>query len=657
MKNFRPFKGEQTIDFLDDSQEKFTIIEAKADTGKTTFLSAICWCLYGKDLGEEIEENSHPFNLEKKDELSDGESDTMEVEITLNDDGKSTPKYVISRNAYCMKYGNDMEYDGYYNPSVLEWKGNEATPINNAAYCDKIINSILPEDIHMFFLFEGEKLEKIFSLYDSANIEAAVEKVSQIQQLKLALKHLEVSRDKVYSDKSKGQDNKEILKNERAIENIEKELEALEKQKGVYKIQLDTAEQRIIDIDKILSEVNIPLINEWIKNRASLEIKNNEHEEKIKSIQDELNESLLKNAPLALCSKPILNLLEIIETSKIKGELPPKIKNVYIEELLQTETCLCGRSLDINGNEEAKNGREALIKMLEQKDLSDLSDNLIDGKFVIKNLFEVLPYKLIDWRKSKLDIINAKRNEINGNLAEIENINAKLKDINEEDIKTLDHERTELRNSKNPQIRSITELENKIRKKNDDRIIKRRENDIAARKLDNYNSMKVIADFMDRAYEHLYQMTDEILEEVRNKVEKKTFESFQKLHWDKHNYKDFEIDEIYNMSLRDSKGNEKIGDISSGTKQVLLLSFIAALADVSGFKFPIFIDTPLANTDNEQRENIWNNLPNFLDGNQVVLLVKDQEYTTKYRSIISKNISQEYRLVKIEGHTEVRQWD
>jgi DNA sulfur modification protein DndD len=169
--------------------------------------------------------------------------------------------------------------------------------------------------------------------------------------------------------------------------------------------------------------------------------------------------------------------------------------------------------------------------------------------------------------------------------------------------------------------------------------------------------MKVIADFMDRAYEHLYQMTDEILEEVRNKVEKKTFESFQKLHWDKHNYKDFEIDEIYNMSLRDSKGNEKIGDISSGTKQVLLLSFIAALADVSGFKFPIFIDTPLANTDNEQRENIWNNLPNFLDGNQVVLLVKDQEYTTKYRSIISKNISQEYRLVKIEGHTEVRQWD
>ncbi len=209
--------------------------------------------------------------------------------------------------------------------------------------------------------------------------------------------------------------------------------------------------------------------------------------------------------------------------------------------------------------------------MLEQKDLSDLSDNLIDGKFVIKNLFEVLPHKLVDWRKSKLDIINAKRNEINGNLAEIEDISAKLKDINEEDIKTLDHERTELRNSKNPQIRSITELDNKIRKKNDDRIIKRRQNDIAARKLDNYNSMKVIADFMDRAYEHLDQMTDEILKEVRNKVEKKTFESFQKIHWDKHNYKDFEINEIYNMSLRDSKGNEKIGDISSGTKQVLLL--------------------------------------------------------------------------------------
>jgi DNA sulfur modification protein DndD len=143
---------------------------------------------------------------------------------------------------------------------------------------------------------------------------------------------------------------------------------------------------------------------------------------------------------------------------------------------------------------------------------------------------------------------------------------------------------------------------------------------------------------------------------VRGKVEKRTFDSFMNLHWDKQNYKDFSINETYTMSLKDPNGNERIHNIASGTKQVFLLSFISALAEVSGFRFPILIDTPLANTDNEQRENIATNLPNYLKGNQVILLVKDQEYTPKFRSLIKDRISQEFRLIKTGGRTEVKPW-
>ena len=83
------------------------------------------------------------------------------------------------------------------------------------------------------------------------------------------------------------------------------------------------------------------------------------------------------------------------------------------------------------------------------------------------------------------------------------------------------------------------------------------------------------------------------------------------------------------------------------------MSFIAALVDVSGFKFPIFIDTPLANTDNEQRENIATNLPSYLKGNQVVLLMKDQEYTPVFKKIIKNSVCQEMRFIKRQGKTEV----
>lgn len=654
--NFRPFYGEQTIGFKDGSQEKFTIIEAKSDTGKTTFLSALCWCLYGHDLGKYREGDSHPFNWERKDELEEEESDYLEVEITLNDDGDSKPRYIINRRALCTKYGNDIDDEGDISLKIIEWEGNKSNHIDDENLCDKIINSILPEDIHMFFLFEGEKLEKIFSFYEEDNIQAAIEKVSQIQLVKSALEHIVNSKEKVYDGNSEGKGNDNINKNKRAIETMKREVEILEKKKGIYISDLEVANSKIEEIDDFLSKVNIPLIGEWIEKRKKLEEENNELGEKINSIQIEVTKSLLKYAPLAMCSGTLNHLIDNIEATSQKNELPPKIKNVYVKELLEKKICICGRSLDSNENEDAKKAAETLEEILNQNDLSDLAEKLIEGRYALKDILKILPEKLIKVRESNLKEIEGLITKVNKNDLIIENINKNLEDIDEETITSKNNERILLKKSRDAQIRSIERIDGEIKSINDKILIKRREFEQLAKKLDNYKSMKKIADFMDRAYEHLEVINDDVLEEVRVKVKNKTFNSFINLHWDKDNYSNFEIDENYTMSLKDSSENERIYDIASGTKQVLLLSFISALAEVSGFKFPIFIDTPLANTDNSQRENIAKNLPNYLKGNQVVLLVKDQEYTSKFRSIIEDNIYQEYRFVKTGGRTEVGQW-
>ncbi|MCK5724379.1 MAG: hypothetical protein KAI84_17735, partial [Gammaproteobacteria bacterium] len=294
--------------------------------------------------------------------------------------------------------------------------------------------------------------------------------------------------------------------------------------------------------------------------------------------------------------------------------------------------------------------------ILNQNDLSDLAEKLIEGRYALRDILKILPDTIIKERNSKLTEVDDLTQQVKKNELVIGKLNVKLEESDEETITMKNSERNGLISSRDPQIRSITRIDDEIESTKNKILIERRELEQLAKKQDNYKTMKKIADFMDRAYDHLEVINDDILEEVRTKVKNKTFDSFINLHWDKDNYSNFEIDENYCMSLKDSNENERIYDIASGTKQVLLLSFISALAEVSGFKFPIFIDTPLANTDNSQRENIAKNLPNYLKGNQVVLLVKDQEYTSKFRSIIKDNICQEYRFVKTGGRTEVGQW-
>jgi DNA sulfur modification protein DndD len=148
------------------------------------------------------------------------------------------------------------------------------------------------------------------------------------------------------------------------------------------------------------------------------------------------------------------------------------------------------------------------------------------------------------------------------------------------------------------------------------------------------------------------------LKEIREKVERRTWTSFQKLHWDSNNYKIFEIEDSYHLRLIHKTGENMIYNMADSVKQSILLSFIAALSQVSGFEFPVFIDTPLANLDNDQREEVAKNLPTFMEGVQVIMLMKDQEYTPTFRNLIKKRVSKEIRLVKInDGRTEVRKWN
>lgn len=86
------------------------------------------------------------------------------------------------------------------------------------------------------------------------------------------------------------------------------------------------------------------------------------------------------------------------------------------------------------------------------------------------------------------------------------------------------------------------------------------------------------------------------------------------------------------------------------------LSFVAGLQKITGFDFPIVMDSPLAQWSGDPRRDFARLLGEYVPGKQLVFLFKDTEYTDDLRQEISKFVGQEYKLKfdKRIGVTEIQ---
>jgi DNA sulfur modification protein DndD len=155
-------------------------------------------------------------------------------------------------------------------------------------------------------------------------------------------------------------------------------------------------------------------------------------------------------------------------------------------------------------------------------------------------------------------------------------------------------------------------------------------------------------DFCDDGIKAAQEVRDSIMRNVKEEVGKRTSQQFLALIWKKETYEGVNIDDNYNISVPHVSGREALGTLSAGERQVCVLSFMAALNSVSGFDVPIIIDTPLARISTGPTRSIAENLPSYLPGKQVTLLVTDKEYTPDVRDALSQVVDKTYLINFIE---------
>ena len=94
LKDFRQFKGEQSVVFSTDPDKNVTIIMGENGSGKTTFAQAFTWCLYGAtDFDDKM-----LLCKSTRQKMMPGDEEKVRVEIELTHNG--TDYTVIREQMY-----------------------------------------------------------------------------------------------------------------------------------------------------------------------------------------------------------------------------------------------------------------------------------------------------------------------------------------------------------------------------------------------------------------------------------------------------------------------------------------------------------------------------------------------------------------------------
>ena len=137
---------------------------------------------------------------------------------------------------------------------------------------------------------------------------------------------------------------------------------------------------------------------------------------------------------------------------------------------------------------------------------------------------------------------------------------------------------------------------------------------------------------------------------MRVKVANHTRENFLNLIWKKDEFSDVGLTDDYQLVVL-KNGFNAVHTLSAGERLVLALSFIVAIRDITGFKVPLIIDTPLGKISGKPTKNIADFISNFANDVQITLLVTDKEYQftdpeigRSFRDLIKKFVNNEYIL-------------
>jgi DNA sulfur modification protein DndD len=682
--NFRQYYNSVNVDLETNDERNIVIIGGRNGYGKTNFLLAIVWCLFGDKISQ-IDEN-----FKKEIQKEKNYSSFMQQSINWTAKKENITKFSVSIKISDIELPELRTLNSNTDSILIKRtfdvaSMNEALSIIDVASnleifddeSDKInfINDyIIPIDAAKFVFFDAEKIAEIANLSikdEGSFINDALGKILGLDTFETLIEDIEFYINSLKKEGASKNLQEQIINNEKAIEISEDQINNLEEENAERLKEIDDLKKKIREYDNLISQHSKQGNSTFDRNAIIIEI------DKLKTKELELNErfnELSEIIPLAILTGKLEEVKEHLEIQE-KNELSQnssKENSDKIENFIE---------LLFNKPPEPENSTMSLKdKMFYYEKAQTLGSQLFkeNGEYLELEFEHDLNNSEKKLIADAINLVNTQSKDLfETTIEEFNEIKVKLSDLNKTlskvDADLEDELILEYSSKKETADYNITEKNRQIGE-NNQQIIKLRSDIVRlnqqlvtlVKKVDINEQNKLKIQKSNQYIDVLNQFLDEQKNKHKDSLEKTILSELKilmhKLNSEPNQTKFIEDVKVtilasgqgMKITLFDQDDNEiRKESLSSGEKQIYISCLIKAILKESVKNLPIFIDTPLGRLDEEHRDSITKKYYPALS-EQVVLFSTNSEITPKRFKEISGNISKSYLLFNDGVNTNLK---
>jgi len=623
LRNFRQFRGEQALYFADLDERNVTVIHAENGFGKTALLNALLWGFYGHEgltsdfagkdsiLNKTVAASSIP-DVEK----------TTEVEISFEHEGH---KYRLMRSLPYLQEKADSR------KTLLTLEVNRDGQTFTERLPDQKIRSIIPKGIAPLIFFNGEGIDRLAMEESADQVREAIRQMlglSLLQQTSEDLRHTSVrGRFRTELRESASAEIAELLQK---LEDLEGLIERRKTTREQAKKNLNATEADIEAVDASLA--NNRQAQELQHKRQGLEASKSKAVEDLAGVTRDLSKMIAEDGYSLFTTSLVSKGRAIVTRLRNENRIPARVLNVFIEDLLNSDRCICQRCLP-EGSEE----RAAVMKLLTTAG----DQNVNNAVGAIDNALGRLE-ELGDNTRERLHELNARRLKLKGDINFCENaiaeIHQQLGNRLGEEVRELEDKRRVLQDRRDDCIGKIHISTQQIEDE-------QAQAEQLRKTIDAAEATKEAAELAKRrvaAVEESAKLMDALLEaETESLVpmlNQKIHEHFDRI-IDRPHRAELTPDFRFSITQEIGSNGERVDvNQSTGQRQITSLVFIASLVSLaqerakiptilrglSGAAYPMVMDSPFGQLSTRFRKGIAEIVP-FL-APQVILFASSEQY-------------------------------
>jgi DNA sulfur modification protein DndD len=630
LENFRQYYGQQKLTFAKTKDRNVTVIHGINGAGKTSLFLAINWCLYGRNVEniKVIDNVGELISKEAAEQAQPGDEIQTSVMIAFRHNGE---RYIVKRILTGSKLlTGELAVDNLDQFTMMRQRPDgKAVQVKNPL---GTMNAILPVNAREYFFFDGEKIDNFAKPEASAQVKEAIYQVLRLEMLERSQRHLENTATNYRRELKRvsGGELREFLEQD---ENLRQEREKQSKRKEELEQQVESAQDKIKDINEKLRDS---------KNAKALQQQRDQFEKALKQRREELAKTIeeIRNGATAsysvLAQPAIQQALGILNEKRERGEIPSNIRQQFIQDLLEQMVCICGRPLSEHSQE-----HQRLLSLMNKAVPTSLEDDILNTSAVLANFADKSQQQ-----QSAIHTQMQRRAELIDFIrdldAELDDVSRQLKGSPLEEISRLEEKRRSFQEDIDGYNLEIGVLSQKIEQMSKDINALEKKISTARKQAKQQRELSMKYELAQKAADAITEMYQAHADNMRQQIEARTKEIFRRLVWKDSHFQDVHLGSDFNLEVIDRYGKQARPELSAGERQVLSLSFITAMAQVSEEEAPLVMDTPFGRLSSHHRNSITTELPQLTS--QLILFVTDEELRDEARRNLEDRIGAEYRL-------------